>query len=109
MTVRQSTLHLPREEIKAFCRRHPITSLRLFGSALRDDFHDKSDLDFLVEFSPGVPVTYFLLAGMEIELEKLTGRRVDLRMPGELNPRFRNQVLQSAEELYAAPHAAPAA
>jgi predicted nucleotidyltransferase len=109
MTVHESKLHIPREEIKAFCRRHPIIKLSLFGSALREDFHDKSDLDFLVEFLPGVPVTYFLLAGMEIELEKLTGRRVDLRLPGELNHRFRDHVLESAEELYVAPHAAPAA
>lgn len=40
-------------EITAFCERHYITWLAVFGSALRDDFGPDSDVDVLVDFIPG--------------------------------------------------------
>ena len=49
------------DEISAFCRRHYIRRLALFGSVLRDDFRPDSDVDVLVEFEPGhVPGLRFL-------------------------------------------------
>jgi len=41
------------ESATAFCRRHRIRRLALFGSILRDDFGPQSDMDVLVEFEPG--------------------------------------------------------
>jgi predicted nucleotidyltransferase len=105
MTTAQRNINLPLDQILAFCRRNPIQKLSLFGSVLRDDFTDKSDVDFLVEFRPGTLVTYFTLAELEIGLEEIVGRKVDLRLPGELNRRFRSQVIESSEQLYAATNA----
>jgi uncharacterized protein len=52
---------VPREAITAFCRRHYIPKLALFGSVLRDDFRSDSDVDVLAEFEPGhVPGFVFL-------------------------------------------------
>ena len=45
-------LDLDRKVIAAFCRRHHIRRLAVFGSALRDDFRPDSDVDLLVEFEP---------------------------------------------------------
>ena len=47
--------HIPidRDAVTAFCRRHHIRRLALFGSVLRDDFRADSDVDVLVEFQPG--------------------------------------------------------
>ena len=39
------------EKIAAFCRRHGVVRLSLFGSILRDDFGPESDIDLLVEFA----------------------------------------------------------
>ena len=50
---RHPRIALPREAIAEFCRRHHIRQLSLFGSVLRDDFTDKSDVDVLVEFEDG--------------------------------------------------------
>jgi uncharacterized protein len=36
---------ISKSEIAAFCRRHHIRKLSLFGSLLRDDFGLKSDVD----------------------------------------------------------------
>jgi predicted nucleotidyltransferase len=88
--------------VTAFCQRHRIARLALFGSALRDDFGPESDVDVLVEFQPGhIPGLDFL--SMERELSGLLqGRRVDLVTPKFLNVRIREQVLREAESLYVA-------
>ncbi len=95
-------VHLDRDAIADFCKKHHIRKLSLFGSVLRDDFRPDSDVDMLVEFEPGTRVGYFGLAGMEIELTEMIGRKVDLRTPGELSRYFRQQVIDEAQELYAA-------
>lgn len=41
------------------------------------------------------------LAGMEIELSEILGRKVDLRTSGDLSRYFRNDVLAAAEVQYA--------
>ena len=41
---------LPKSNISAFCKRHHIRKLALFGSVLRDDFRPDSDVDVLIEF-----------------------------------------------------------
>jgi len=88
--------------IKAFCVRHHVARLAVFGSVLRDDFHADSDVDVLVEFQPGhVPGLNFV--SIERELSGLLqGRRVDLVTPGFLNGRIREQILREAELLYVA-------
>jgi hypothetical protein len=95
-------LAIDRKAIEAFCRRHHIVRLALFGSALRDDFRPDSDVDVLVEFQAGyVPGLEFL--SMERELSGLLqDRRVDLVTPKFLNGRIREQVLREAEPLYVA-------
>jgi predicted nucleotidyltransferase len=95
-------LVIDRSAVRAFCQRHHIARLALFGSALRDDFGPDSDVDVLVEFQPGhVPGLDFV--SMERELSGLLqGRRVDLVTPKFLNVRIREQVLQEAEPLYVA-------
>ena len=95
-------LNVPRERIVAFCRKHGIRRFAIFGSALRSDFSDESDVDVLVEFHPDRVPTLFDVARMEQELSALFGgRKVDLRTPGDLSPYFREDVLKEAEVQYA--------
>jgi predicted nucleotidyltransferase len=91
---------IPQAEIEAFCRRHHIRRLALFGSVLRDDFGPDSDVDVLVEFEPGTRVGYFTLVTIQYELAELIGRDVDLLTPGALNPRFRHKVIAGAQVIY---------
>jgi predicted nucleotidyltransferase len=95
-------MDIPADQIAAFCRRHRIRTLRLFGSALRDDFRADSDVDFLVEFEPGAAVGLLALSKMEMELGELVGRKADLRTAGELSRYFRDDVVDGAALLYAA-------
>ena len=87
------------EVLAAFCRRHHIRKLSLFGSALRDDFGPESDLDILVEFEPGHTLG-FAFFGMQDELSELFGRTVDLNTPAFLSRYFRQDVLRSAQVQY---------
>lgn len=95
-------LEIDRSAVKAFCERHHVARLAVFGSVLRDDFGADSDVDVLVEFQPDhVPGLNFV--SMERELSGLLqGRRVDLVTPKFLNVRIREQVLREAEPLYVA-------
>jgi len=102
MKTAQVHLEIPKEKIAEFCRRHHIRKLSLFGSVLRDDFRPKSDVDVLVEFEPGHAVGLITLAGLEIELSEMVGRKVDMNTPLCLSRYFRNQVLAEAEPLYVA-------
>lgn len=96
--------HLPvsSDQIAAFCRRHAIRRLSLFGSVLREDFGPESDVDFLVEFEQGKVPGLIRLAGMELELSEMLGSKADLRTPGDLSRHFRESVLQAAVTQYAA-------
>jgi predicted nucleotidyltransferase len=101
MSAGQSKVHLPKEKIADFCRRHHIRKLAVFGSVLHGDAQPDSDLDVLVEFEPGhVPGLAFF--GMEQELSELLGRKLDLNTPQFLSPYLRDQVLAEAEVQYAA-------
>ncbi len=100
--MRLHGVEIPEDRIAEFCRRHGVRRLSLFGSILREDFGPESDIDFLVEFEPGVDYSLFDLGGMWMELHEMFGREVDLKTPQELSPLFRDEVLGEARALYAA-------
>ena len=92
----RASLKIPREKIGEFCKKNHIRKLSLFGSALREDFRFDSDVDVLVEFEPGTRVGMIRLAGLEIELGEILGRKVDLNTPGFLSKYYRDKVLAEA-------------
>lgn len=95
-------LQFDREGLADFCRRHHIRRLAVFGSALTDRFGPDSDVDLLVEYEPGAKVGFLDMAGQEIELGEIVGRRVDLRTAEDLSRYFRDKVLSRAVVQYAA-------
>jgi uncharacterized protein len=54
----------------------------------------------LVEFELGRAPGLLDIAGMEIELSGMLGRKVDLRTPAELSKYFRDEVVASALPQY---------
>jgi len=93
-------IEVSKQEIAAFCRRNHIRRLAFFGSVLRGDFTPESDVDVLVEFELGARVGLITLAGMEIELTRLLGRKAEMHTVKGLNPHFRDAVLEQAEVQY---------
>jgi uncharacterized protein len=87
--------------LASLCRRRQIRRLSLFGSMLRRRARPDSDVDLLVEFSPGARPSLFDFAEIEQELSTLlAGRRVDLRTAEDLSRYFRDEVLREAEIQY---------
>jgi len=78
--------------------------MSLFGSVLREDFSEDSDIDILVAFDPEHIPGLFTMARMERELSSLMGRKkVDLRTLEDLSRYFRGEVLSLAEVIYSNP------
>lgn len=95
-------IHVDEDEVAAFCQRHHIDTLALFGSVLREDYTADSDVDVLVDFEEGHVPGFFRLMEIRQELSELLGvPEVDLRTPDDLSPYFRDEVLASAEVQYA--------
>ena len=90
---------IPDDALRAFCKRHHIHKLSLFGSVLRDDFGPDSDIDVLVEFEAG-HTPGFSFISIQDELSRLLGRGVGLNTPECLSQYFRGEVMEEAEPVY---------
>ena len=91
------------QQLAALCRKWHIRELALFGSVLRDDFRDDSDIDVLVTFEPDDPWSYWDWPQMMDELQTIFGRPVDLVEKNCLkNPFRRREILSHHEVVYAA-------
>jgi len=98
--INRIRIDVPTELIRTYCAQQPIQRLAIFGSTLRDDFSPSSDVDMLVDYVPGVPVTLLDMAQQEIDLTHILQRKVDLRTSNELSPYFRQQVSDVATVIY---------
>ena len=97
----KAKIDISHDTIAAFCSKHHIRRLALFGSVLNDYFGSESDVDVLVEFKRGQVVGLLRMAGIERELSEVIGRQVYLRTEGDLSRYFRDEVLATAEVQYA--------
>jgi predicted nucleotidyltransferase len=99
-------LNVSLEEIEAFCKRWKVKEFALFGSALRKDFRPDRDVDVMVTFEEGARRGLFVLADMQLELEELLGRSVDLLtrsgVEASRNPFRRKSILESTRVIYTA-------
>lgn len=86
-----------RQKILQIVAIHRGAKPRVFGSVLRGEDTEKSDLDLLVDPLPGA--TLLDMGGIQIDLEELLGIPVDVLTPGDLPIKFRRQVLQEARPL----------
>lgn len=79
---------------RADLERFGVRSLSLFGSLARGEETDTSDVDLLVEFSrpPGFR-DYF---GLNLFLEQILRRHVDLVQPETLRPRAARKAMAEA-------------
>ncbi len=96
------SFNIPEKTLVDYCQRHHIRRLSLFGSHIKGRARAESDIDLLVEFDPEHTPNLFAMAGMEIELSDLLGKKADLRTANELSRYFREEVVSTAEVQYVA-------
>ncbi len=90
----EEILKILSEHKEALRDRFGVRSLALFGSAVRGEDRPDSDIDLLVEFER--PIGLFEFVRLQLYLEKLLGRRVDLVTPDAVRPAMRERILKEA-------------
>ncbi|MGQ9372028.1 nucleotidyltransferase family protein [Azospirillum sp. ST 5-10] len=78
-------------------RRYPIRSMGVFGSYVRGEQQDDSDLDVLVELGEGMDLIAYV--GLQLELCDALGVPVDLVERDALRPRLAPRVLSEVVSL----------
>jgi hypothetical protein len=86
-----------REEILRLAASRGARNVRVFGSVARGDADERSDVDFLVDLEPGRSLLD--LGGLNLDLERLLGSRVDVVSSRGLRDRVRERVLREAVAL----------
>lgn len=95
-------IHIPKDEIAAFCKKWLVVEFSLFGSVLTDDFRSDSDVDVMLSFYPEARWSLFDLVVMKDELQSIFGREVDLVEKEALrNPFRRKEILANSEVMHA--------
>lgn len=88
-------LRLHRDEIRRVVELNGARNPRVFGSVLRGDDTNSSDLDLLVDPIEG-KTTLTSLVRIKRQVEALTGVSTDVLTPMALHERFRQKVLAEA-------------
>ena len=74
------------QEIKPeLVSKYHVSTIGLFGSVVRDDFTNESDIDIIVDFSAPIGIEFIDMAN---ELEARLNRKVDLVSRGGIKPAY---------------------
>lgn len=89
-----------RKEIEETLKKHKpqlrerfkVKEMGIFGSYLRDEQKEDSDIDVLVEFDEPISLLQFI--SLERNLSEIIGEQVDLVMKTALKPRIGRHILR---------------
>lgn len=87
-------LKFHRDQVRSIVAAHHASNARVFGSVLRGDDEEGSDLDLLIDPMP--ETTLFDVGAIRHELRDLLQVAVDVLTPRALPMKFRSQVLAEA-------------
>ena len=74
------------QQIAEYFKTQPVVKAWIFGSFARGEETPESDIDILVEYDDNAHISLLTISHMMGELERSTGRRVDLVEEGCLLP-----------------------
>ena len=90
-------LKVKKEEILHLAKHYGAIRIRAFGSAVRGEAQETSDIDFLVAFEPHRSLLD--LIGLKQDLEELLGKKVDIVSEGGVSPFLRDRIFKEAISL----------
>lgn len=90
------------DQIEEVCRANKVKSLFAFGSVVRDDFNDNSDIDLVVDIDEKDPFKYSsFYFNLKTRLEGIFNRHVDLLEERALkNIIFKRELDNSKVKIY---------
>jgi len=84
-----------REKILNALKQNDVKRASLFGSVVRGELTDESDIDILVEFKGRKSLLD--LVGLKLELEEMLKRKVDVLTYNSLHPLLKDRILREQE------------
>ena len=87
-----------RKRIIPTLKKYGVIKAGIFGSFARGDHNKKSDVDVLIKFKG--KKSLFDLAGLEIELEKILKRKVDVGEYSVIHPMLKERILKEEIRIY---------
>ncbi len=84
-----------KENMPTLREKYRVKTLGIFGSYIRGEQKKKSDVDILVEFEKPLGLLEFV--GLELQLSKLLGKKVDLVMKTALKPKIGKHILEEVQ------------
>jgi uncharacterized protein len=92
-----SIVRSKRAEILILAAKHGASNVRLFGSVVRGEDHENSDVDFLVDMHD--TRSLFDLIGLQQDIEKILGKKVDVLTENGINRYLRDRIISEAAPL----------
>ena len=80
------------EIVKPVLQKKGVIKAGIFGSYSREQYNENSDIDFVIQF--GSEKGLFDLSGLQLELERVLGIKVDIVTYDSLNYLIRNGILE---------------
>ena len=90
----EEVLEILRQQLPMLAERYSVETLEVFGSYVRSEQDEDSDLDILVTFKEVPSLLTFI--SIENYLSDRLGIKVDLVMKDSLKPRIGQQILREA-------------
>lgn len=91
MIIKDQITSKLRKERPSLFQKYHLKALGVFGSCVRDDCTEDSDVDILVEFEKPIGIEFIDLA---TELETILGRRVDLVSRNGIKPKYLDVIIK---------------
>ena len=100
--LNKNGLNLTLDDVNRICEKYMISELSVFGSAIRDDFDDDSDVDILISFNENSNSTIDDILDLKDYFTNLFNRDVDIvESEGIRNPIRKMNIMSTKEVLYA--------
>jgi len=101
--LRRNGIGIDLEELQKVARDYQVSEISVFGSSIRENMSQDSDVELLITFAAEADVSLFDVMEFEDRPREIFGRPVDIVEPDSLtNPVRRRSILASTERLYAA-------
>jgi hypothetical protein len=80
-----------KKKVLSIFKKYGVRKASLFGSVVRGEATENSDIDILVEIGNNISLLDFV--GLKLELEEVLGRRVDLGEYDTIKPIIKDRIL----------------
>jgi|SRR3989338_3923171 len=82
------------KKIISILKKNDVVKAGIFGSYARGEAKKRSDIDILIKVKRGKKFSLFDLVGLQMELEKKLGKKVDLLTYNGISPYLKKYILE---------------